>query len=289
MEKVFFISDSFLADTHKTIPHDGYAECILESFDKLLALCSSAHQQLNEWIFRGQENVIWKLESSLDRFLRNKNGSVDRETRERAKYTILNAFKKHCCGRLSEHPELLTTPDKEDEDLWWALGRHYGLYTPLLDWTGSLGSALFFAAIPNNKENTDRALFALNKKQHVLHSNSDYKLNFAEPLMNGNVRLVAQSGLFTQLLPLNNSVTKPFEYTIESWVQNYYKTLGLPKDKSEIILIKFIISQSIREETLQLLSSMNTNYVSLFPDLSGSALHSNYLLEKTLRSTFTPR
>ncbi|HVF62373.1 MAG TPA: FRG domain-containing protein, partial [Casimicrobiaceae bacterium] len=51
----------------------------------------------------------------------------------------LHAFQRAAAGLRGAHPAALS------QDEWWALGRHFRLITPLLDWSESPYIAVFFA------------------------------------------------------------------------------------------------------------------------------------------------
>ena len=53
----------------------------------------------------------------------------------------LKSFKQAASGLRGGNPAQLSV------DQWWALGRHYGLVTPLLDWTEKPYIAAFFALV----------------------------------------------------------------------------------------------------------------------------------------------
>jgi FRG domain-containing protein len=107
--------------------------------------------------WRGQKNPIWPLASRFERFILEGfggeqipgfprpamiypySGRYERDGKKvwadgfyqamRDRY--LEAFKRAAAGLRGPNPANL------DQDQWWALGRHFGLITPLLDWTES--------------------------------------------------------------------------------------------------------------------------------------------------------
>ena len=161
-------------------------------------------------------------------------------------------------------------PLEPNEDEIWALGRHYGLYTPLLDWTRSPYVALFFALWKNTDSGDDfRALWALHvsdiEKINCEHrKKSAAKLvDIINPMTNENSRLVNQNGLFLNI---------PLNLDLEAWVNE-----GI--DTKEITLHKISFPEKIRNNSIAILNNMNINNLSLFPDLAGASLNSNYQFE----------
>lgn len=93
------------------------------------------------YVWRGQRQD-WLLRSSFDRKVKNK--SQQDRTQKLQKH--LDNFKKEMN---KSFPNALP-PD--DIDIW-ALGQHYGLMTPLLDWTLSPYIAAYFAFIKGIESN----------------------------------------------------------------------------------------------------------------------------------------
>ena len=218
----------------------------------------------SHYIWRGQRDSDWKLESSIDRMLKRKK----KTEREKLARTHLEKFKYSARGRRGKNPQIL----KDDND-WWALGQHFGLATPLLDWTESPFVALYFAMEKAKKTKSGmRAVWALGP---VNAKNSEIKKNWKSsgkppilekirPLQDENDRLVSQSGLFTK---------SPLGITIDDWVNENHP------DKQAATLMKFIVPEKNRLECLRTLNKMNINHLTLFPDLYGSSGHCNKNLE----------
>lgn len=84
-----------------------------------------------EYVFRGQRCESWLLEPTLARIFKSNahlsglDHSAQREWLERH----YNEFRYAIRGRRGEHPRNL------EGDYLWALGQHFGLATPLLDWS----------------------------------------------------------------------------------------------------------------------------------------------------------
>lgn len=103
-------------------------------FDKKI----SKFPQPKDFIYRGQGNSDWKLESSFQRFYKSYFKSIP-SISEEDPFNILIKKYISCFGNQDKAYEKFEINDYVN------MGQHFGLPTPYLDWTRTIHKAVFFA------------------------------------------------------------------------------------------------------------------------------------------------
>ncbi len=236
-----------------------------ESFNDLRDLIENKINNIDDFVFRGQSSANWGLTSTLNRLIKHaretgaKHGPVDRFVKQH-----LDRFKLEIRGRRGDNPTKL-----EEDDLW-ALGQHFHLATPLLDWSRSPYISIFFAleAIKDDHA-TPRVLWCLN--QHKIKSVNEglsdrQKMKLIFPDTDDNKRLLGQSGLFSK---------GPVMSSVDEWVKDKCSN----SNTAVLLKIEFPSDNNFRKKALQKLQLMNINHSTIFPDLIGASKYCNVIAE----------
>lgn len=278
---------------------NGYHQFRLPSFRNFLALQEGTPQLFDgSYVFRGQEQALWRLDSGLARMLR---GVPERDrTRQRREHlmrfcrflrregdpnhpelikrTLASLGETHAPSFTSV-PGLPVSRDHivQDEVDIWSIGQHHGLATPLLDWTRVPIIALFFAGGGggDTSEQGDCAIFALNTKLVEKESKEARTrtaphgyLDLIEPIAGERNRIIAQDGLFS----ISSS-----NIPVERWVTSTFKE---PERKDLPVLLKFIFPSN-QKEILKAVKLHGITHDRMMPDLDGISKSANFILSTT--------
>lgn len=270
----------------------SFAMTTVNSWHEFVALIETDFLDWDEYVFRGQKKSEWPLRSKFDRTYKE---SVDKledvrrtiemprgdeyrveklklDSRNKVLGRLLDTFKKVSLGRRGSSPKELSDIE------WWSLGQHFGLSTPLLDWSKSPYVAAYFAfneADPKSKDY--RAIWAYSHDAMLeifTHDpTSSTKLKTEEDSIvlissatDENSRIVSQNGMFTRT---------PNGEDVEEFIEKNLHLNGMAP-----VLYKIEIPNSLRESFLRHLELMNVHAGSLFPDLQGAAEYANRSLER---------
>ena len=258
----------------------GVAEHRLKSWEDFGTFIATSHSDNNVFIYRGQGDATWRIESTLDRLERRfptKKGPVGRNfNRTPATRGVhLEAFKEAVRGKRGPSPHELS------ENEWWALAQHHGLATPLLDWSYSPFVALFFAFEEEGFINPIEKKFYEPSARtvcvipfHLITKNATKEQpspSIFSPRREITNRLGSQSGVFMNM---------PKGTDLEANVRARFPTESSKSDlNARAILTRIVIPNEGRTSCLKFLNKMNINRMSLFPDLDGASQFINALWE----------
>lgn len=190
--------------------------------------------------------------------------------------------------------------DKSNEEdffnyIYWAIGQHHELETPLLDWTRDPYKALFFALCEGKEKDGKRVVFGLAEKSRrlVYKKKAQPKKRYTELL--GNLDFVrtildspdSPSSLKERITPMFARIAKqsgiftrsPRKEDVETHARRCYKCFKERDNETIVFLIKILIPDRVRKLFLQKLEDKEISYKKMFPDLQGAALHCNLKLE----------
>jgi len=246
------------------------------SIKNIEVLIKTINSHPNNYIYRGQADAAWALESSLERII---GPTWDASLAMKLETHALSEFE--CRFHLYDAEN--TSPKSKLS--WMAAMQHYGVPTRLIDFTTSPYVALYFA-IESFRPTPSKqfALYAIDwsavmqRSFQLLRDNvpgfshtSDSHRNFQDEIFDKTVdpqcrdvvwvtepkqlnkRLDRQSGCFV----LSGNRAKRLMEILDS------------SDYKDVDFIKYEISESLYESVLSLLRKMNLNSKTLYGDLGG--------------------
>jgi len=234
-----------------------YALKFNEFLDKVNYECSTINQGVI-W-YRGHSNSSYKLLPTIMRHSSQLNEAG-----------LFYDYKSHAAG--------INNENKEDWELLLDM-QHYGLPTRMLDWTTSLGTAMYFAlkgnptspciwiinpfsiSLESTGQGTIFDVSVMNYKNanlntsynlyHLITNQSTFIKPFSIQPPHGNKRIAAQRGMFT----VHGSSTD----SIEEQCPQYVKKIDIPLELIEPIK--------------KYLENLGIDDFSLFPDQYGLSQH----------------
>lgn len=235
--------------------------------------------------FRGHEDAGWKLEPTLIRFTDLIKDAYPEYANDR--HIIMKVLPRlHDEFRRNLIINNDLSQDKIDNMDLWQFGQHFGLPSPLLDWTFSPFVALFFSLAATGKQqvNDARCLWVLNIdlidvinrsviqevrpkyidsiKPERLLSEQFPTLEIIHEINENNKRMAFQQGFFTK---------HQYYRSLEVWIDRIVEELHFKKSDAPLLQkLTYRCTAKERVAALDKLDHMNINSRTLYPDISGS-------------------
>lgn len=280
-------------DFSKPVEKNVPATDVLAYIEKELV---DTHHRLG---FRGQRCAAWRLRPSLARFLsrlKEKGRIGESATYETVEHRVKEEFKKNLLLNRDLTPDQLQSVDL------WQYGQHFGLPTPLLDWTHSAYVGLFFALVGDPVVGEEgliqpRSLWVMDLELLSLINNQIQeevwpkmkgriepeeflkrqipKMEVAGEIDGYNRRLGYQQAFFTKHV---------FYESLEVWASRIASEVAHECWNYPFLRkITFSPDEKQRSRMLVVLDKMNVNSRTLFPDMQGSVAQTCFAFEHPAR------
>jgi|GEM_PF-3179956 len=243
-----------------------------EDFDKKVRLKLG---DLSDYVFRGQYNSDWRLESSFQRFLRTIGISIS--PTDSNPFELLVSIYDKVCKKSAFNNMNSNNPI----DLV-CIAQHYGLPTTHIDWTKNIDKAVFFSCCDEvtspalhkyvsvysfRVENIGQLVESVNMKEYLKRRGGiriieefGLSLIYSENSID-NPRIDTQNGVFVKIDGFDNQ-----KYTMDDILKKVYECYNLRKP----IIYKFVIPRDMAFDKIILLhKKTGINFSSMYPDKYG--------------------
>jgi len=224
----------------------------------------------DNWLFRGQSDSSWELQSSFERaeFSKIYNG-------------IEPIFVLDFQRAAKNFLELKDIPENLIE--WLAMMQHHGAPTRLIDFTKSPYIGAYFAFENIAKDINSIAVWAINSEL-ISTKNSDinyFDHSVEASRMNKPIELVRFEKMFSEnnqrfIIPIEPFIMNKRYYLQQSVFispantdEPFMDQLDFLEEDIQKAVVKIVLPASIKNEVLRDLQKLNINRASLFPDLDG--------------------
>jgi hypothetical protein len=253
----------------KEIINDLNASSLAE-FDVHVSMLRSKFSKSTLY-FRGQPEVDWKLESTLERANSGKTVTFIEYCREIFKIAGPVQSVSGLTFNLIDLQKIVTSIEKDYYDKisfipdypYWVYLRQHGYPSPMLDWSASPLIAAFFA-LWESKKDAVVWVYIERPEGFKLHGSDMTNIQLIGPFTPIEKRHFLQQSVYTIACNWENGsrVFKSYE--------------SIRSDLNQDIFVKIILSQNMKDEALRYFDQANLNLHSLMQDVDSLMKYLSY-------------
>ena len=254
---------------------NGCYETICKNMDDIIKIYNT-NKDYEYNLYRGHSKVKeYKLISTIDREILKYPIEKDMIVKEQLRRVLLNFILEDFKIKLKKCYDKI---DFESDEQIWALGQHYGLKTPYLDWSKDFFIAAFFSSVDN--ANHDGCIYILNTK---LINEINNKIKLQVPDNNySDLRIINKPDIFNSRQSMQKGCFTliPSGISVDSWIDTFKEY------KSKLVLKRIIIPKNLKNEVINFLYGADTDYSKIYPDIQGICMSSNLFISNTIKEFY---
>ena len=228
------------------------------------------------YLYRGHSKIKeYKLISSIDREISKYAIENDKITQEHLRRVLLNFILEDFTIKLKKYYDKI---DFESNEQIWALGQHYGLKTPYLDWSKDFFIAAFFSSVDNT--NHDGCIYILNTK---LINEINNKIKLQGPDINySELRIINKPDIFNSRQSMQKGcfTLTPSGISVDSWINTFKEYKAKP------VLQRIVIPKNLKNKVINYLYGADTDYSKIYPDIQGICMSSNLFIPYAIKNFY---